>query len=88
MTAQHVAALQGIAAAAAAANALFFVRFWRQQRDRLFVCFGAAFALLALSWGLLAFTDPTDETRPYIYGARLVAFLLVIAGMVDKNRQR
>ena len=66
---------------------LFFLRFWRQSGDRLFAYFAGAFWLLALSWTLLGLVSPTAEARPYIYALRLVAFLLLIAGMIDKNRQ-
>jgi drug/metabolite transporter superfamily protein YnfA len=78
--------LQTVSATAAVAAGLFFFRFWRESRDRLFAFFGAAFWVLALSWTLLALIDPSDETRPYVYGIRLIAFLLMIVGMVDKNR--
>ena len=78
--------LQTVSATAAVAAGLFFFRFWRESRDRLFAFFGASFWLLAVSWALLALVNPTDETRPYIYAIRLVAFLLMIVGMVDKNR--
>jgi len=30
--------------------ALFFVKFWRATRDRLFLCFFLAFLLLAFNW--------------------------------------
>ena len=78
--------LQTISATAALASGLFFLRFWRESRDRLFAFFGAAFFVLAVSWALLALINPSDETRPYVYAIRLIAFLLMIVGMVDKNR--
>ena len=87
MTGDHIALLQAVTATAAAANGLFFVRFWRQSRERLFAYFGAAFAVLALSWSLLAFISPTAESRPYVYALRLFAFLLMIVAMVEKNRK-
>lgn len=65
---------------------LFFWRFWRDSADRLFAFFAVAFWLLAVSWMLLALFDPTDEARPYVYAIRLVAFGLIIIGMLDKNR--
>lgn len=80
--------LQGVSAAAAWAAGLFFLRFWRDSRDTLFALFGAAFWLLALSWTLLALISPTEESRPYIYTLRLVAFLLIIAATVEKNRPK
>jgi hypothetical protein len=79
--------LQTVSATAAAAAGLFFFRFWRESRERLFAFFGAAFWVLALSWAMLALIDPSSETRPYVYAIRLLAFLLMIAGMVDKNRR-
>lgn len=79
--------LQGISATGAWVSGLVFLRFWRQSQDQLFAFFGAAFWLLALSWTLLALVSPTDETRSYIYGLRLIAFGLMIAGMIGKNRE-
>jgi hypothetical protein len=83
-----VQAFQAIAATAAWANGLFFLRFWRESRDALFAFFGVSFWLLALSWGLLAFFDFREESQPYVYGIRLIAFLLLIVGMIAKNRDR
>jgi hypothetical protein len=83
-----IAALQGVCATAAWTAGLFFLRFWRDMHDRLFLFFGLAFWLLSLSWLVLAVFDPTDEARPYIYAIRLIAFLLLIGAMVDKNRAR
>jgi hypothetical protein len=79
--------LQGISATGAWVSGLFFFRFWRRNQDRLFAFFGAAFWLLGLSWMLLALYSQTAETRPYIYGLRLLAFGLIIAGMIAKNRE-
>jgi len=78
--------LQGVSAAGAWISGLFFLRFWRREHDPLFAYFAAAFWLLALSWTLLALSRPDAETRPYVYGIRLIAFGLIIGGMIDKNR--
>lgn len=86
MTPQLVPFLQGICAATALAVGLLFFRFWRETADRLFAYFGAAFALLAVSWTLLALVPAGHESRPYIYVVRLVSFLLIIAAIVEKNR--
>lgn len=80
--------LQAVSATGALVAGLFFFRFWRDSGDRLFAFFGAAFCLLSLSWGLLGLVNPSDEARPYVYAVRLVAFLLIIVGMIDKNRSR
>jgi hypothetical protein len=64
---------------------LFFLRFWRRTRDRLFLIFAAAFLLMGLNWLLLA-TIGREETHTALYLIRLVAFVLIIIGIVDKNR--
>lgn len=88
MTADYVVFLQGIAAMGAFVAGLLFMRFWRESDDRLFAFFAAAFELLAVSWVLIGLFSPTEETRPYIYAIRLVAFTLLIVGIIDKNRSR
>jgi hypothetical protein len=78
--------LQTVSASGALVAGAVFFRFWRESGDRLFAFFGAGFFLLALCWALLGLFSPTDETQPYVYAIRLVAFLLIIIGMIDKNR--
>ena len=78
--------LQAVSTTAAWACSLFFFRFWRESRDHLFAFFSAAFWLLGLSWLLLGLFSPTEETRPYIYAIRLVAFLFIIVAVIEKNR--
>jgi uncharacterized membrane protein HdeD (DUF308 family) len=67
--------------------ALYFLRFWRDTRERLFVLFGVAFMVLALNRAALALSHPTAESTPYFYLARLFAFLLIAYAVVDKNRR-
>ena len=66
--------------------ALFFWRFWRQTRARLFAAFAIAFVILALERAaiLIAVADPIDE--PLVYLTRLVAFLIIIWGIWHANR--
>jgi hypothetical protein len=67
--------------------ALLLLRFWRIGNDRLFLFFAAAFATLALNWLGLAIFDPVVEHQHYVYLFRLFAFLLLIVGIIDKNRR-
>ena len=67
---------------------LFFLRFWKRTRDRLFAMFAIAFWVLAVERVLLAMTSPEDEFRWYIYLVRLFAFVLIIVAIIDKNRER
>jgi hypothetical protein len=66
--------------------AVFFLRYWRRTGDRLLVMFAWAFFLMAANWTVLPFVDDQDERRPYLYLLRAAAFVLIIVGIVDKNR--
>lgn len=66
---------------------LFFLRFWRESRDRLFLFLCLSFWMLTLNWAGLALIDGPPETRHWVYALRLAAFLLIIVGIVDKNRR-
>lgn len=80
--------LLGAAAMACFAAALFFLRFWRDTRDRLFLFFATAFSLAGIERVALGLLPPADEHEPYVYLLRLVAFSLILLAIVDKNRQR
>lgn len=63
-----------------------FARFWRQTTDRLFGFFAVAFTLLGTNTLLLAAINPAHESRHLVYLLRLAAFLVIIIGVIDKNR--
>jgi hypothetical protein len=67
---------------------LFFLRFWRTTRDRLFLLFAIAFWMMALHWTGLALTSPDYEFRPLLYGVRLASFVVILLAIADKNRLR
>jgi hypothetical protein len=66
---------------------LFFFRFWRVTHDRLFLFFCLAFSTLALNWLGLAWRPSLSEAHGEVFLLRLLAFLLIIIGVVDKNRR-
>jgi hypothetical protein len=78
--------IAGATAALSAVAALFFVRFWARSRDRLFLAFGAAFVVFAAN--RVALTAVAAENDVWIYACRLLAFVLIVGAIVDKNRPR
>jgi len=66
---------------------LFFLRYWRQTRDLLFLAFAAAFALLGVNQALLALSHIPIEERSWLYLLRLAAFALILAAIFYKNRR-
>ena len=79
----------GVLAMASLIATVFFLRYWRTSRERLFAFLALAFAGLAANWTGLALIDqPTDEAQQKCaYVVRLVAFLILIIGIFDKNRR-
>ena len=65
---------------------LYFLRFWRRSRDRLFAVFGVAFWLLGLQRLALATHPEWNDEYGSIYLLRLLAFLMILGGIIDKNR--
>jgi hypothetical protein len=79
--------LAGAAALGYAVAAVFFLRFWRTTRDRLFLAFAAGFFLLAANQVLAALLEAGDERTAYVYSLRVLGFLLILWAIVDKNLQ-
>ena len=51
------------------------------------LAFAIAFFLMALNWIALTLVNADNENRSLLYGIRLIAFLVIIVGIWDKNRR-
>ncbi len=80
--------IRGAIALGAVVVALFFLRFWRETRDRLFGFFALAFFALAVNRLAIAIVGLTSEVPAYLYVIRLLAYLLILYAMVEKNVRR
>ena len=80
--------LNGAVCMASIVIALFFYRFWARTRDRLFMYFSAAFWLLTIERILILAFQTLPEFNPYVYSVRLLAYGLIIAGVIGKNRAK
>ncbi len=82
--------MQGAIAAGFAVCSLFFMRYWKQTHDRLFVLFAIAFIVLGLNRVLLAINldahvTNVDDDVLYLYVIRLIAYCTIVAAIIDKN---
>jgi hypothetical protein len=87
--------LSGALAMGYAVAGLFFLKFWRQSRDRLFAGFSLAFWILAFQRAALTVVTPAVgvaekniEGHMFFYMLRLFAFFLILLAIIDKNRVR
>ncbi|HZH81711.1 MAG TPA: DUF5985 family protein [Phototrophicaceae bacterium] len=79
------AALLGAIAMASLVAALFFLRFWRDTKDRLFLFFSISFFVEGLNRFALAMVTDPNEDQPFFYVVRFLSFLLIVAAILDKN---
>ena len=78
--------LSGMAAALCLVAGLFFLRFWRKTRDRFFAFFAASFWLMAVHRIVNLYMRDNNENLVGVYSIRLVAFVLILVAIIDKNR--
>ena len=78
--------LLGTIATTSLAAGLFFLRFWRDTRDSLFLSFGVAFMIEGFNRCALLFVNQANDGATWVYLVRLLAFLLILAAIVKKNR--
>jgi hypothetical protein len=79
--------LLGVIVMGCLTSAAFFLKFWLQTRDGLFLAFAIAFFVEALNRIALLFMAHPSEGRPEIYLLRLFVFLMLAAAIVNKNRK-
>ncbi len=77
--------LLGVTAAFSVVAGLFFLRFWRDSRDTMFLSFAFFFAIEAISRTVLVLSERPNEGSPWIYVARLLGLLLILAAILKKN---
>jgi hypothetical protein len=79
--------IMGAIAMGSSIAALYFLRFWRETGDRLFLLFSIAFLLLGITRLGLAVSQSAQEGHTHWYWVRLAAFVIILVAIVDKNRR-
>lgn len=79
--------LLGIIATASVTAGVFFLRFWRDTRDSLFLAFAIAFLIEGVNRSAMLLLSQPNEGSAWIYVIRFMAFLLILAGIINKNRR-
>jgi len=83
----YIGFLIGIIFTTSLVAGLFFLKFWRDTKDLLFLAFAAAFLIEALNRLRFLFAEHPNEGNPSIYLVRLLAFMLIVAAILYKNRR-
>lgn len=77
--------LLGAIAMASLIVGLFFLRFWRDTKDRFFLFFAVSFLVEGLNRAALGFAGDPNEGRPFFYFIRFLSFVLILIAIVQKN---
>lgn len=92
MSPEHRATLliaaSGALTIAYAIIALFFYKFRSRSGDRLFTLFALAFLILSGQRLVLTVAREWGENSVWLYSLRLLAFVVIVYAIVDKNRER
>lgn len=67
---------------------LFFLRFWKDTRDRFFLFFAVSFLVEGLNRAALSLTANPNEDQPFFYFVRFLSFILILIAIVQKNLTR
>ncbi|MGA7884242.1 MAG: DUF5985 family protein [Acidobacteriaceae bacterium] len=77
--------LLGYIAALAAAATIFFLRYWKETRDSLFLAFAVFFAVEGGTRTFDISTPSPNLIVGWVYILRLLAVLLIVAAILRKN---
>jgi hypothetical protein len=65
---------------------LIFLRLWRDSADRFFLFFALSFLVQAVNRVALSMEPSPNEGSPLHYWIRLLAYVLILVAIADKNR--
>ena len=79
--------LLGVIVTSCLVAAAFFLKFWRQTRDPLFLGFSAALFIEGVNRFCFLFVEVPAAGSNLIYAIRLLSYLLILAAIAYKNRR-
>lgn len=79
--------LLGVIVTACLVASGYFLKFWRQTRDPLFLAFSAAFAIEGVNRTCFLFVDNPESGSVVLYTVRLASYLLILVAIANKNRK-
>jgi hypothetical protein len=79
--------LLGVIVTASLAAGAYFLKFWRQTRDPLFLSFACAFLIEGINRTCFLFVESPESGSVVLYSVRLVSYLVILGGIAYKNRR-
>lgn len=79
--------LLGVIATCSVLAGVFFLKYWRRTRDSLFLAFGIAFLVEGVNRAVILDLPEPNQGHAYTYVVRLLASLIILGGILNKNRR-
>lgn len=79
--------LLGVIVTASLVASAYFLRFWRQTRDPLFLGFAAAFFIEGINRTGFLFVISPESGSVVLYSVRLLSYLIILIAIAYKNRK-
>jgi hypothetical protein len=79
--------LLGVIVTASVVAGAYFLKFWRQTRDPLFLGFACAFLIEGANRTCFLFVPNPESGSVTLYSVRLVSYALILIAIAHKNRR-
>ena len=79
--------LLGVIVTASLAAGAYFLKFWRQTRDPLFLAFACAVMIEGVNRTCFLFVANPESGSVTLYSIRLLSYLLILFAIAYKNRK-
>jgi hypothetical protein len=79
--------LLGVIVTASLVAGAYFLKFWRQTRDPLFLSFACAFLIEGVNRTCFLFVPNPESGSVTLYSIRLLSYLLILVAIAYKNRK-
>jgi hypothetical protein len=79
--------LLGVIVTASMVAGAYFLKFWRQTRDPLFLGFAAAFFIEGVNRTCFLFVASPESGSIILYSVRLLSYLLILVAIAYKNKR-
>jgi hypothetical protein len=79
--------LLGVIATASLVAGAYFLKFWRQTRDPLFLGFACAFLIEGINRTCFLFVTNPETGSVTLYTVRLLSYVVILVAIAHKNRR-
>lgn len=77
--------MQGAIAIGYLVVAIFFIQFWLETRERLFLFFATGFVVLTIHRAMLGLASEDLDWRAVTFSLRLAGYVIILIGIIDRR---